>query len=196
MVGYMGHKRLEYRTGNDQDPRVPIVGYSGWYTGKVTGKLGKIELHRAPLSKKDPTYVEDGEYPQPEGSEDDELEESGSIVNKERRARLIKYREAANQLKHRHISLDALLQDIKLRLEDNFPGLAEKRIHIKQPFTRLDRAQCGGVSATEFEGCLIKLNIVLPWAELTGLLWRFDSDVSGKISYVDFIREVCPQLKW
>lgn len=190
ILGYTGYKPMEYPSGNDRDPRVPIVGYSGWYPGKVSGHLGKVELHRGPISCPEDESGADI-YKTDEGNDEDDSSPQSKAV----RARKIRYREANTALKQRKVSVDGILDEICQKLEVIFPGLAEKRIRILKPFQVLDKARNGRVNTRDFEHCLLALNIVLPWAELVGIQGKFDPDSTGMIAYVDFVHQICPPLR-
>ena len=205
-MGYTGFKQREYEEGDALDPRVPIgillflmcvsaswisniylVGYSGWYPGKVSGKLGKVDLHRGPISRVE--IPESEAVTSLQDSDDD-----GSPSSKSVRVRRIRYREANTALSQKKISIDSVLNGIRDKFEDHFPALAEKRIHVLKPFQVIDKARTGRVDALDFEHCLIALNVVLPWAEQVGIQAKYDPDATGQISSVDFVRYVCPAL--
>ena len=170
----------------DKQSKTPIVGYSGWYAGKVKGKLGKPEVHRNVLSRKDSI----GQMAFMPTVGDIEVNSSTHNNNRERVAI---YQDAIEQLEVRKITPDSLMKDISGRLEDKYPTTAAKHMNIKRLFENYDKNGSGLISDENFQNCLIRLNVVLPWAELHAILATFDRHSDGRISYIDFIRKVCPK---
>eukprot|EP01041_Mallomonas_annulata_P006956 gene6956-14117_t len=173
IVGYTGHQKI-HEDGDDDDnkDRVPIVGYSGWYAGKIKGKIGRSDLHRAPLARSDSNLSKLMIAPVAK------THLSPKSGGRDYKQRFNAYHEAEDQLNSRHINLDKLLLEIQKRLDERYLSTAEKHIHIKQQFQSADNQKTGFVCTDEFLAILIRLNIVLPWAELYGLLKRLDPDIS------------------
>jgi len=55
MTGYTGGSRFKDEPSAKPARNLirPIIGYNGYYRGKVNGNLGRVELHTAPLSHYD-----------------------------------------------------------------------------------------------------------------------------------------------
>lgn len=189
ILGYTGYKPMDHPSRCDLEPQIPIVGYSGWYNDKVSGHLGKVELHHGPVSAPEDEPESDIYNLEEEKDKDD------SLRAKSIRERRIQYREAITALNQRKISINTVLNEICQKLAVKYPGLAEKRIRILKPFQVLDKTHSGCVTARDFEHCLVALNIVLPWAELVGIQGQFDPDSTGMIAYLDFVQQICPALQ-
>ena len=188
MLGYTGRRTDQAQTKIEADEKLdlaeqhktPIIGYSGCYAGKVKGKLGRPEVHRNVISRRDSIHLSSvGDVEVPVHSHD--------------RERTAAYMEAQDQLKTRHVTIDPLLKDIQERLEDKYPSTAEKKMFVKKMFQNYDRNNNNTISDEDFKVCLIRLNIVLPWAELYAMLSAFDEFSDGNISYVKFLERACPK---
>lgn len=180
LTGYTGKLRSMRDTDvQDVSQIVPSLGYTGYYKGKIDGKLGRINIHRTEISSPEAKFGYGSS-----GSPDPMRSYS--------RSREGNYSNAVVESTSRGFSVDRLLAAIKNKLDFKYPTLAEKVIKVKSLFEHYDNSMDGTVSEYDFQMCLLQLNIVLPRGEFTALLSHFDEDSSGAILYREFINAVCP----
>lgn len=179
LTGYTGKLRSMKAPPEDYCKSIePALGYSGSYTGKVDGKLGKINLHRGLISRQDRTVGHAHEHLEEPHEYDPSIE--GNYMN------------SVLEAQSRGQNVGRILTEITTKLDFKYNSTAEKKMRIKSVFEGCDPRHTGCISSAEFNMCCVQLNIVLPREELTTLISYFDECNSGHIHYRNFINIVCP----
>ena len=88
----------------------------------------------------------------------------------------------------RSSSIDALLDRIRRRLEDNLGSSANSARRIKETFADIDTDQSNGLSKRELSKAFQVLRVEVSVEELGLLFGRFDRDGSGEIDYMEFLK--------
>lgn len=175
--------------------KVPIVGYSGWYAGKVNGKIGKVEVHKSILSRRESEVqiANMTEYSLPPSRESSPKNNNVDFVcPKHDPKRKAFYDNCVNENTLLGRDSLAILSSIRTKLEFRFPTKRLRVFHVKSMFTSADPKRTGFCSEDHFFSCLRGLSIVLSHLEEIVLCAAFDSDCNGMVCYDRFLQEACP----
>lgn len=176
LSGYTGQLRsMRESYKEDSVTIVPTLGYSGSYKGKIEGKLGKTNVHRSPISRREMNSYDH-----------DPMDEPSHCHSREGN-----YHNCKLESKSRGQTFDSIMKGIEARIHFRYPRLYAKITSLKNLFEKYDGRRTGTISFEDFQVCCVYLNIVLPREEFTTLAANFDEEACGAIQYRKFINYMC-----
>lgn len=190
LSGYTGHVDYE-RSEEGRDgilkpvAKEGIIGHSGHYLGKVNGVLGKVNVHKGPLSE-----------PQNESPFHNyrannyalEKADSKSI----RKAALRKAKGYPGLIANPQSYLDRLLDELEENIKCRYPNPASARTKIKGTF----EVDCSECSIKEFRNSLLHMNFTFIEDQFELLVYVFAAEDPSLVRHMDFIKVVAPYLKY
>jgi len=148
------------------------IGYTGWYSGKIGGVIGK--------ASSPPMLISKG-IPSPIPTIREEFDTSRSTSNE------------WNKISDVH----KLIQRIRnILLQNQIDSIAVIHARLQQKFQKYDRRRIFLISISDFYDCLLQFNINLSKNELNSVCSRFDEGGEGmaRIRYKEFLQKVFPEI--
>lgn len=169
----------------------PVLGFAGWYTGRKSGKIGAINLHKNAISIADPahtwkaplhcnlSYLES--LPMAYAELEDIAQKRFPSLGQSKPVETMAVEELAQ-----------LILELRKKLTNRFPAKFKREKNLALAFSGQDLRKKGVISSGHFRHCLCLLNLTPSDVQFKLLCGEYTSAFSAdSIDYLQFIAAIC-----
>lgn len=186
LTGYTGLKFKKREMDFESRTLTPALGFTGWYRGRVNGKLGTVDLHHGSIGvveeERPDQRLEMKKYRMKALERDDSFN-----INQQK---MMSYDLARKASTGRGHEVDHICELIKHKIGLKHSADMKRHLYVRNAFAIYDSHGTGLCTVAHFGLALANLGIVVPSIEFNALCAAFDEQVSGEISWMKFMERI------